>query len=327
MVTVGENSFEARMHETLGHALTPTGVETVQVNVGLRCNLACRHCHVDSSPARTEEMSWETMLAVLDAARVTGARTLDITGGAPEMHPHFRSFVDAGIAAGLAVMVRSNLTVLLLADYADLPKFLAERKVHIVASLPCYLETNVDKQRGKHVYQESIAVIQKLNGLGYGEGSELSLDLVYNPGGPSLPPPQGELEVAYRHELRERYGISFRRLFTITNMPIGRFYGDLVRQHRGDEYQRLLEHRFNPETVAGLMCRNQLHIGWDGTIYDCDFNFAEAMPALLERRNIREFALQEFLGRTIATGAHCFGCTAGCGSSCTGSLADSGAGA
>ena len=316
-----DDDFAGQAREALGAPLTGLTLETIQVNIGLRCNLACHHCHVESSPARDEQMSWETMRLVLDAARRAGASTLDITGGAPEMHPQFRRFVEAAVQRDLHVIVRTNLTIMLEPGYDALPAFLAEQGVHLVASLPCYLETNVDKQRGRHVYRESIEVIRRLNDVGYGRDERLELDLVYNPVGPGLPPPQQQLEQAYRLELFDRFGIRFNRLYTITNMPIGRFLHDLQRDGKADAYDQLLRDRFNPDTLDSLMCRHQLHVGWDGTLYDCDFNYALGTSIEADRPHIRDFDPERLRGRRIATGSHCFGCAAGSGSSCKGSLA------
>lgn len=315
------NEFDERVREERQPDLTGLTLETVQVNIGLRCNLACHHCHVESSPTRDEEMSWETMQAVLRAARISGARTLDVTGGAPEMHPRFVDFVEAGVSMGLHVIVRTNLTILLQKDYQHLPGFFASQGVHLIASLPCYLETNVDKQRGKHVYRESIDVIQNLNAIGYGVDPRLVLDLVYNPGGPSLPPPQKKLEEAYRTELLGRFGIRFNQLYTITNMPIGRFLHDLRRDGQAEKYAQVLYDAFNPSTLSQLMCRHQIHVGWDGRLYDCDFNYGIDLPVNGPVNHIQNFDPDAYRARRIATGAHCFGCTAGCGSSCTGTLA------
>jgi radical SAM/Cys-rich protein len=313
-----ENRFDQRLRGMDTEPLNGLSIRTVQVNIGLKCNLACHHCHVESSPKRQEEMTWETMELVLQAAKAARAETIDITGGAPEMNPNFRRLVDAALARRHEVIVRTNLTIMLEEGYTDLPEFYANRRVHLIASLPCYLETNVDRQRGKHVYQESVEIIQRLNALGYGVREELPLDLVYNPGGPSLPPEQSALEAAYRKELGTHFGIRFTRLYTITNLPIGRFQHDLQRQGYAEKYQDLLERTFNPSTLDELMCRHQLHVGWDGTLYDCDFNYALKMPA--QAGHIRNFDPAAFLARRIATGNHCFGCTAGCGSSCGGSL-------
>ena len=320
-VAGGLNAFDRRASDAEGRPLGALMIETFQVNVGLRCNLACHHCHVESGPNRREEMTWETMETVLAAASRAGARTLDVTGGAPEMHPFFREFVKAGRAQGLSVIVRTNLTILLEPGYEDLPAFFREHRARLVASLPCYLETNVDKQRGRGVYRESIDVIRKLNAIGYGREPGLTLDLVYNPGGAGLPPPQAALEADYKRELAARFGIHFNRLLTITNMPIGRFLHDLARDGKADGYRQKLEASFNAATLPGLMCRHQLHVGWDGTLYDCDFNYAIALPVNdAGCRNIRDFDLQRFLGRAIATGSHCFACTAGAGSSCGGAV-------
>ncbi len=317
-----ENCFDLRLRDAGQPTFSGLNIRTVQVNIGLKCNLACHHCHVESSPKRTEEMSWQTMELVLAAAQAANAQTLDITGGAPEMHPHFRHLVIAARDQGLEVMVRTNLTIMLQEGNGDLPGFFAAHGVHLVASLPCYLETNVDRQRGKHVYQESVDVILKLNAMGYGIRTELPLDLVYNPGGPSLPPRQAELEAAYRHEFSTRFGIHFTKLYTITNLPLGRFLHDLQRQGYAEKYQTLLENAFNSGTLNELMCRHQLHVGWDGTLYDCDFNYALKLPATGPVNHIRGFNPAAFLARRIATGSHCFGCTAGCGSSCGGSLVE-----
>jgi radical SAM/Cys-rich protein len=316
----GASAFDQRVIEAEGKPLNGLSIDAVQVNIGLRCNLACHHCHVESSPARKEEMSWETMQLVLDAAKTCGAGTIDITGGAPEMHPHFRRFVAAARALQRHVIVRTNLTILLELGYEDLPQFFKDHKVHLIASLPCYLENNVDKQRGRGVYKESIEVIRRLNQIGYGIGPELPLDLVFNPGGPSLPPNQQTLEQAYRRELDQRYGIRFTRLIAITNIPIGRFLHDLHRQGKAEPYLQLLRDSFNPATLDGLMCRHQLHVGWDGTMYDCDFNFALALPVQEPKMHVSEFDPKQFLRRRITTGEHCFACTAGCGSSCGGAL-------
>jgi radical SAM/Cys-rich protein len=326
------NEFDRVVEAATGSPLRAADIRTFQLNVGLRCNLACHHCHVESGPKRTEEMSWETMAMVLEAARLAGAQTIDITGGAPEMNPNFRRLVSAAKAQGHEVIVRTNLTIALEPGYEGLPDFFAAQRVHLVASLPCYLEVNVDKQRGRHVYAESIEVIKRLNALGFGIDPGLPLDLVYNPGGPSLPPPQDALEADYRRELDRQFGLRFTRLYTITNMPIGRFQHDLDRSGRGTAYKQKLRDAFNPATIEPLMCRHQVHVSHDGTLSDCDFNYAlklgvnpdpdvpDASPRHIQDLLHTE-SLSRFAHRSIATGEHCFACTAGCGSSCGGALA------
>lgn len=326
------NAFDRAVEAATGSPLFAageSGIKTFQVNVGLRCNLACHHCHVESGPKRTEEMNWETMGLVLRAAKLAGAQTIDITGGAPEMNPHFRRFAAAARAQGNEVIVRTNLTIALEEGYGDLPRFFKEQRVHLVASLPCYLEVNVDKQRGRHVYAESVEVIKRLNAEGFGIDPKLPLDLVYNPGGPSLPPPQEMLEADYRRELDRQFGLRFTRLYTITNMPIGRFQHDLERSGKGAAYKQKLVDAFNPATIEPLMCRHQVHVSYDGTLSDCDFNYAIKLGVNADDahspRHIRDLASREalarFARRSIATGEHCFACTAGCGSSCGGALA------
>jgi len=318
----GRTGFDADVADRADDAMTGLSIDTVQANIGLKCNLACRHCHVESSPNREEQMDWPTMRAVLDAARRAGAHTLDITGGAPEMHPHFQPFVNAAFRQGLKVIVRTNLTIMLQSGYEDYPRWFAERGVHLVASLPCYLPNNVDRQRGRHVYEDSVAVIRRLNTVGYGVDPDKPLDLVYNPLGPSLPPDQHALEQAYRQALRDEHDLHFHQLYTITNIPIGRFLHDLAREGQAESYMQLLRDAFNPATVEGLMCRHQLHVGWDGRLYDCDFNFALNLPAEAGAGHVRDFDPRTFLSRRIATGEHCYACTAGAGSSCCGSLVD-----
>jgi len=317
------NAFEERLNGQAGEggALYATGLRTIQVNIGLTCNLECTHCHVASSPRRKEQMEWETMEHILRAARIPSVTTVDITGGAPEMNPHFRAFVRSLHERGVEVMVRTNLTILLEPGYEDLSEFFKKHQVHLIASLPCYLEENVDAQRGTGVYRGSIDAIRHLNTIGYGIDSRLVLDLIYNPVGPHLPPAQESLEEDYRRELVARFGISFNRLLTITNMPIGQYFGDLMRQGKQEDYVSLLKGSFNPATVEGLMCRDQISVGWDGRLYDCDFNLALRLPLVSDaHRHISEFDAETLKGRRIATGSHCFGCTAGAGSSCGGAL-------
>lgn len=317
----GRDEFERLVTDSTGRPLGGLSIDTVQVNITLRCNLACHHCHVESSPKRAEEMTWQTMTWVLEAAQKAGAKTLDITGGAPEMHPRFADFVRAARARGLQVIVRTNLTILLEDGFRHLPAFFRDQQVHLVASLPCYLEQNVQKQRGHGVYNESIEVIRMLNALGYGTAAALPLDLVFNPGGPSLPPPQDKLEAEYRRELLARFGIHFTRLICITNVPIGRFLHDLQRDGRAEAYMERLRNAFNSATLTGLMCRHQLHVGHDGSLYDCDFNYAIGLGAAPDAcGHVRDFEPGAFLARKIATGSHCFACTAGSGSSCGGAV-------
>ncbi len=315
------NNFGQSVRQTLGDDLKSEAVQTIQVNLGLLCNLSCRHCHVEASPKRTEIMTWETMQSVLHLAEALPQARLDLTGGAPELNPFFRQFVDILCDMGHVVQVRTNLTVFFEAGQADTPDFLASRGVHLVASLPCYLDANVDNQRGSGVYKRSIAALRRLNALGYGQQQELPLNLVYNPGGAFLPPDQPTLEEAYHKELKERFGIDFTRLLTITNMPMGRFLKDLQRDGEAENYKSLLEDNFNRETLDGLMCRHQICIAWDGSLADCDFNSAlgYSLDGSLPR-HIDDVEPEQLQGRTIVTGDHCFGCTAGCGSSCGGAL-------
>ncbi len=315
------NAFVTRVQEDCNLELTAGQTDTLQVNIGLRCNMSCVHCHLACGPERTEEMDRQTMQAVVTAANLIRPGLVDITGGSPEINPHFREFVTALRQEGHPVQVRTNLTAMLETGLDDTAEFLRDHQVHLVASMPCYLEENVCKQRGSGTYEKSVEVLQKLNTLGYGIDPELPLSLVYNPGGPFLPPDQAQLEADYRRELNERFGIEFTKLYTITNMPIGRFWRDLDRDEKADEYMELLVDGFNCHTVDNLMCRHQISIGWDGTIYDCDFNLALGLPIGDEETvSIRGLEPGLLEGRVIATGMHCFGCTAGSGSSCAGAL-------
>ncbi|MDI7258923.1 MAG: arsenosugar biosynthesis radical SAM protein ArsS [Thermodesulfobacteriota bacterium] len=315
------NDFETRIAEITGDGLHSQKIETLQVNLGLRCNQQCVHCHLGASPERREIMEWPTMQLVLEAVKSVHCKLVDLTGGAPELNPHFRRFVAALRQEDHPVQVRTNLSVLLEPDMEEMPEFFRDHQVQLVASLPCYLTENVCGQRGDGVYEKSIEVIKRLNPLGYGSGSGLPLDLVYNPGGAFLPPPQSTLEEDYRRELGQRFGIMFTRLLTITNMPLGRFHKELVQQNQERSYLNLLRKSFNPQTVNGLMCRHQLSVGWDGTLYDCDFNLALGLPVNHGAPDhIRYFNPKDLRIRRIVTGEHCFGCTAGFGSSCAGAL-------
>jgi radical SAM/Cys-rich protein len=300
-------------------------LETLQINVGKLCNQTCAHCHVNAGPGRREIMTDETMDRIVDWLAKTSIPKVDITGGAPEIIPCFRRLVTRLRALDRAVMDRCNLTIFSEAGHETLPEFLAEHEVEVVASLPCYSQDNVDRQRGDGVFEKSIHGLRRLNALGYGTNSRLVLNLVYNPLGASLPPPQTKLEAAYREELSHRFGIAFNRLYTITNMPIARFASSLRREGRHDEYMNLLVENFNPDSVAGLMCLGTLNVGWRGEVYDCDFNQMLGMPwretgARSERRFLWDIDPSEIEGRDVQFGDHCFGCTAGAGSSCGGAI-------
>jgi radical SAM/Cys-rich protein len=297
-------------------------IEILQINVGKRCNQTCRHCHVDAGPDRTEVMS----RVVVDAALRFLARerigTLDITGGAPELHPDFRDIVVRAAALGARVMHRCNLTAVLLPNYADIPALLARHRVEIVASLPYFQGRETDAQRGDGVFDESIESLRRLNALGYGRGTGLVLNLVTNPVGTFLPGNQDELERRWKGEMRRRYDIEFDRLYTITNMPVSRFLEFLDERGRTEEYVARLVNAFNPVAAAGVMCRNTLSVGWDGTLYDCDFNQMLNIPVGSSvPRTIFDAERAALEGREIAVGPHCFGCTAGAGSSCGGAVA------
>jgi radical SAM/Cys-rich protein len=296
---------------------------TLQVNVGFRCDLACHHCHVEAGPKRRESLDSRTAGRVLELLeRNPELHTLDLTGGAPELCAQFRRLVSGARALGREVIDRCNLTVLFEPGQEDTAEFLASQGVTVVASLPCYTRENVDAQRGRGVFARSIEGLRLLNDLGYGgAGSTLRLDLVYNPLGPSLPAAQAELEARYREELRELFGIRFHRLLTITNMPIKRFARQLEREGRAAEYLSLLVNHFNPDTVPELMCRSLLSVGWDGRLYDCDFNQMLGIPLGAGPRSVWELDdLGALEGAPVATGIHCFGCSAGAGSSCGGAL-------
>ncbi|CAG0983120.1 Putative mycofactocin radical SAM maturase MftC [Myxococcaceae bacterium] len=307
-------------------AIARATLETVQVNLGYRCNQSCLHCHVNAGPQRKEAMDRQTVEAVLDFLRRSQASALDLTGGAPEMNPHFRYLVETARGMGVKVIDRCNLTILEEPGYEDLADFLAAQRVEVVASLPCYLEENVDRQRGGGVFGSSRRALRKLNGLGYGmEGSELILNLVYNPQGPSLPPPQAELEADYRRELWTRHGIVFNRLFALANMPIQRFGSTLVSQGGFHPYLAKLRAAHRVENLAQVMCRSLVSVDWQGRVYDCDFNQMLGLP--LGRRDtppaIGNLDPDTLDHAPIATAGHCYGCTAGSGSSCGGALADS----
>lgn len=315
------NLFDEKLVAS-GQTLMRERLQTLQINVGRKCNQTCHHCHVDAAPWRTEMMPAEVARRVGEWIREHRPPVVDITGGAPELSEHFRYFVETARDCGCHVIDRNNLTIIETEAYTWLPEYLAAHEVEVVASLPCYLEENVNAQRGDGVFSKSISALKKLNAIGY--GARLPLNLVYNPLGPKLPPPQVELEADYKRELRQRFGIEFTSLFTITNQPIARFAEDLRSHGKWDEYLELLANSFNPATIEGLMCRTTLSVGWLGEIYDCDFNQMLGM----QMRNGKPLYLWNVTpgmmeGSTIHTGMHCLACTAGCGSSCTGALAAS----
>ena len=317
-------STRASFHETLTRHGTPLGrssLRSLQLNLGARCELSCTHCHVSAGPARTESMTAAT--ADLVSVWIVRHRpaVVDLTGGEPELCSEFRRLVVAARTAGAEIVVRSNLVTLLAPQAADLPAFFAAHQVRVTASMPCYLEENVDAQRGKGVYARSIAALRLLNAAGYGREPSLRLDLVYNPGGATLPPPQADLESDYRRELRSRHGIEFSRLLCLANMPIGRFAERLRSSGEADAYQALLAHAFNPEAVAALMCRDTLSVSHTGALYDCDFNQMAGLPlGNGPIRRLWDVDPETHVGASVATAPHCFGCTAGTGSGCGGAL-------
>jgi radical SAM/Cys-rich protein len=304
-------------------ALKRARLETLQVNLGYKCNQSCVHCHVNAGPQRTEMMSRDTLADVLDFLQISKIKILDVTGGAPELHPHFRSLVLRGRELGVHVIDRCNLTILEEPGQDDLARFLAENKVEITASLPCYTEELVDRQRGKGVYEKSIRALKRLNALGYGGG--LVLNLVYNPQGPSLPPAQDKLEADYKRILGQAHGIVFNRLYTLANMPIQRFGSTLVSKGQFEEYMTLLHRSHRAENLESVMCRTLLSVDWQGYVYDCDFNQMLGLPLKVNREKRRprlaELIGRDLSGNPIAVRDHCYGCTAGQGSSCGGALA------
>ncbi|QTN31002.1 arsenosugar biosynthesis radical SAM protein ArsS [Akkermansiaceae bacterium] len=313
------NDFQAQL-QRYGTPLGRGRFETLQINVGRKCNQACAHCHVDAGPDRTEMMDAETARKVVEWIIEHKPATVDITGGAPEISEHFDHFVETARSVGAHVIDRNNLTIIETKRYAYLPEFLARHRVEVVASLPCYSAENVNAQRGDGVFGKSISALRKLNAVGY--GTTLPLTLVYNPIGAKLPPDQAELEADYREELEKHFGIVFTRLFTITNLPIARFAADLRKQGKWDEYMALLTDSFNPATVGGLMCRSTINIGWKGEVFDCDFNQMLFMQQQSggKRLFLWDVTPDSMQDLPILTANHCFGCTAGAGSSCGGAL-------
>jgi radical SAM/Cys-rich protein len=308
----------------LGGPMTRRRVDALQVNLGRYCNLACIHCHVESGPTRTEMMSRETIEAVLVFLARSSIPTLDLTGGAPELHPDFDYLVESARTMGREVMDRCNLTVIFEAGKEYLPEFFRRHQVELVCSLPCYSEENVDRQRGKGTFDLSIRALQRLNEIGYGQpGSDLLLNLVYNPVGPHLPPPQEQLEQEYKEKLSAEFGIVFNHLFCLTNMPITRYAKHLSLRNEYDRYKDLLEKNFNAATLDHLMCRNLISIGWDGSVYDCDFNQMLGLAltdTAGQNLNVASLTLEAVSTRRITVDDHCYACSAGSGSSCGGAL-------
>jgi len=300
-------------------------VETLQVNLGYKCNQSCLHCHVNAGPTRTELMSRETIFEVIACIKAMNIRALDITGGAPELNPHFRMLVEAVRQLGVRVIDRCNLTILFEPGQETLAQFLADQQVEITASLPCYLEDNVDRQRGKGVFETSIRALQKLNSLGYGQpNSPLKLNLVYNPQGPVLPPGQDGLKRDYQQRLLDSYGVVFNELYALTNMPIQRFGSTLVSKGQFEPYMKLLKDAYRPENLDTVMCRTLLSVDWQGYVYDCDFNQMLELPLTWKGRprpHLRELLGANLEHNPIVVKDHCYGCTAGQGSSCGGALA------
>ena len=318
------------MHDTLHYlektdfpAITRNNLEILQLNLGYLCNLSCTHCHVNAGPNRTELMDKKTIDQILNFIDLHHIQTLDLTGGAPEMNPLFQYLVEAAVKKGLKVIDRCNLTILLEPGYTELPEFLAKNSVEVVASLPCYMEDNVDKQRGKGTFNASITALQKLNSLGYGKpDSGLVLNLVFNPQGASLPPEQKALELAYKQHLKEQFNVVFNQLFAMTNLPIQRFGSVLISKGEFDQYMQLLQDNFQQKNMDQVMCKNTLSIDWQGFVYDCDFNQMLQLPLgeAKEKIHISKLTYQIHAGETIKTLQHCYGCTAGQGSSCGGAL-------
>ncbi|MBE9177529.1 arsenosugar biosynthesis radical SAM protein ArsS [Oculatella sp. LEGE 06141] len=323
--TPHQGNFDATLAHH-GWDLRPAALEFFQINVGKLCNMTCRHCHVDAGPDRTQEnMDRATIDACLHALDQTDAHTVDITGGAPELNPHFRYLVEQCVARGKQVIDRCNLTVLLLPRMQDLPEWLAERGVEVVCSLPHYRKFNTDAQRGQGTFEQSITAMQRLNAAGYGQGNpKRRLMLVSNPAGAFLASSQSKMEQEWRMGLQKNHGVSFDRLIALNNMPISRYLEWLEQSGNVQQYMERLVNAFNPATVNGVMCRNTLSISWDGRIFDCDFNQMldlETQSADGTRPHIKDFDLQQLAQRRIVTDRHCFGCTAGAGSSCGGAIA------
>ena len=316
--------FDESLAECELFPLMATRVEILQISLGKLCNLRCAHCHVDAGPDRHEIMSRKTMQQCLDTLAASDIPVVDLTGGAPEMNPDFRWFVAEARALGRHLVDRSNLTILMEPDYDELPEFLAQHRVEIIASLPCYLEENVDSQRGHNVFAKSLLALRRLNSLGYGQtGSGLQLSLVHNPAGSVLPPPAKPLQEDYRKELRARWSVVFNRLLTMTNMPVGRFLQSLVEEGSLDEYMNTLVSGFNPAAAARAMCRTTLSVDFNGRLFDCDFNQMLGLGLKADLpQHISQFDAEKLAHRQIIVGRHCYGCTAGTGSGGQGALVE-----
>ena len=313
--------FKEKLKDNNQFPLRPVSIEILQLNLGYMCDLTCEHCHVDAGPDRKEIMSLETLQQVLHVIDQTQVKTVDLTGGAPEMNPHFIWLVEELSKRGVKTIVRSNLTILVSnKKFKTYPAFFKENKVDVIASLPCYTKENVDKQRGSGVFNRSIEALRNLNILGYGvDGSGLELHLVYNPGGASLPPDQNSLERDYKVRLKEDWGIDFNHLYTITNLPISRYLDFLLAANKYENYMETLINAYNPVAAENVMCKNTLSVDWQGYLYDCDFNQMLQLKVASDRQHVREFN-PTILQREIVVGQHCYGCTAGAGSSCQGAI-------
>ncbi len=316
--------FQEKLQQSDLYPLRPTQIEILQINIGKMCNQTCTHCHVDAGPDRKEIMSKETMQLCIDVLQKNEQlTTIDITGGAPELNPHFRWFVEEISKLDRHILVRCNLTIIRAnKKYYNLPQFYKKHKIEVVSSLPCYTKATTDSQRGIGVFDESIKALQMLNEEGYGqEGSGLILNLVYNPGGVSLPPPQKNLEKEYKEALKQRFGIEFNNLFVITNMPINRFLDYLLTSGNYESYTEKMVNAYNPVAAENVMCRNTISVSWDGYLHDCDFNQMLDLKVDCAANHISQFNIQKLNSREIITGQHCYGCTAGSGSSCSGAVA------
>lgn len=319
-----EVSFASKLRETNLFPLKVKQIDTLQINLGKMCNQVCEHCHVDAGPDRKEIMDKETMQHCLEVAKNPQIKTIDLTGGAPEMNPNFRWFVSELYKLNKHIIVRCNLTIIVAnKKYHDLPLFFRDHKIEVVSSLPCYTEANTDKQRGEGVFAKSLKALHMLNEVGYGkEDSGLILNFVFNPGGASLPPSQEVLKADYKVRMKADFNIEFNDLYTITNIPISRFLDFLIKAGRQEEYMHKLIDSYNPHAAENVMCRNMISVGWDGYLYDCDFN--QMLELKIDKQNsqhISEFNMDKLSQRSIIVNQHCFGCTAGSGSSCGGAIA------